>query len=105
LVVLWEIVNNQDASAHPTGIMQIRAQMSRILAAKLIGKSDACKQHASESFKPLAVILVDKLNMRKSNNNSAGVDRVRNVAYQYGLNSAKVDFKKVQLTDTGFKQI
>ncbi len=53
----------------------------------------------------MAVVFVDKLNMRKSANNSAGVDRVGNVAYQFGLNSIKVDFKKIQVTDTGFKPI
>ena len=29
VLILWEIVNDQDASVHPTGIMQFRAQVSK----------------------------------------------------------------------------
>lgn len=105
LISFWEIVNNQDASTHPNGIMQIRSQMSKVLAPKLVGKSDAWKQHESESLKLMVVVLLDKLDTRKANNNSAGVDRVRNVVYQLGLNTIKVDFKKLQITDSGFKPI
>jgi len=34
LIVLWEIVNNQDSSAHPTGIMQIQDRPESVRGTK-----------------------------------------------------------------------
>lgn len=106
LIVLWEIVNNQDASAHPSGIRQVRAKVNELLLSKSGGKTyaDADKQYYSEYFKVLAVISKDGLKRKESANDAAGVQTVHNTAYQIGLKLG-IDFKRLQLTDSGFKKI
>lgn len=106
VVVLWEIVNNQDASAHPSGIRQVRAKVSELLLSKSGGKTytDAEKQYYSDYFKVLAVISKDSLKRQAAANDAAGVQTIHNTAYQIGLKLG-IDFKRLQLTDNGFKKI
>jgi hypothetical protein len=106
LIVLWEIVNNQDAAAHPEGIRQVRAKVNDLLLSKAGGKTfpDASKQYFSEYLKLLAVIYNDIWKKQISANNAAAVQNVQNTAYQSSLKLG-IDFKKLQLTDTGFKQL
>jgi hypothetical protein len=63
VVVLWEIVNNQDASVHPSGIRQVRAKVNELLLSKSGGKTytNVEKQYYSDYFKVLAVISKDSL--------------------------------------------
>jgi Family of unknown function (DUF6683) len=106
LIVLWEIVNNQNASAHPNGIRQVRAKVNDLLLTKAGGKTfpDASKQYFSEYLKLLAVIYSDIWKKQLSANNTAAVQNVQNTAYQSSLKLG-IDFKKLQLTDNGFKQL
>ncbi|HET9374261.1 MAG TPA: DUF6683 family protein [Chthoniobacterales bacterium] len=106
VIVLWEIVNNQDASAHPSGIREVRAKVNELLLSKSAGKAytDAEKQYYSDYFKVLAVISKDSLQRKWSANDVAGVQTVHNTAYQIGLKLG-IDFKRLQLTDSGFKKI
>jgi hypothetical protein len=103
LIVLWEIVNNQDASAHPEGIRQVRAKVNGLLLSKVGGRTfpDASKQYFSEYLKLLAVIYSDIWKKQLSANNSAAVQNVQNTAYQSSLKLG-IDFKKLELTDAGF---
>jgi hypothetical protein len=106
VVVLWEIVNNQDASAHPSGIRQVRAKVNELLLSKSGGKTytDAEKQYYSDYFKVLAVISKDSLKRKAAANDAAGVQTIHNTAYQIGLKLG-IDFTRLQLTDNGFKKI
>jgi hypothetical protein len=58
---MWEIINNQNASAYPSGIRQVRQKVNELLLAKFGSKSipDATKQYYSEYFKLLAVCYAD----------------------------------------------
>jgi hypothetical protein len=106
VIVLWEIVNNQDASAHPSGIREVRAKVNELLLSKSAGKTytDAEKQYYSDYFKVLAVISKDSLQRKRSANDVAGIQTVHNTAYQIGLKLG-IDFKTLQLTDSGFKKV
>ena len=106
VIVLWEIVNNQDASAYPSGIRQVRAKVNELLLSKSAGKTytDADKQYYAEYFKVLAVISKDSLKRKQSANDAVGVQTIHNTAYQFGLRLG-IDFKRLQLTDNGFKKI
>jgi hypothetical protein len=106
VIVLWEIVKNQDASAHPSGIREVRAKVNELLLSKSAGKTytDAEKQYYSDYFKVLAVISKDSLQRKRSANDVAGVQTVHNTAYQIGLKLG-IDFTRLQLTDSGFKKI
>jgi len=106
VIVLWEIVNSQDASAHPSGIRQVRVKVNELLLSKSAGKTytDADKQYYSDYFKVLAVVSKDSLKRKQSANDAAGVQTVRNTAYQIGQKLG-IDFKKLELTDNGFKKI
>jgi hypothetical protein len=106
LIVLWEIVNNQDASAHPSGIREVRAKVNELLLSKSAGKTytDAEKQYYSDYFKVLAMISKDSLRRKRSANDVAGVQTIHNTAYLIGLKLG-IDFKRLQLTDSGFKKV
>jgi hypothetical protein len=106
VIVLWEIVNNQNASAHPAGIRQVRVKVSELLAGKAGLKTlpDTSKQYFSEYVKLLAVSLSDAMKQKEATNNASEIANARNIAYQSSLKLG-VDLKKLQLTDSGFKKI
>jgi hypothetical protein len=106
VIVLWEIVNSQDASAHPSGIRQVRVKVNELLLSKSAGKTytDADKQYYSDYFKVLAVVSKDSLKRKQSANDTAGVQAVRSTAYQIGQKLG-IDFRRLALTDSGFKKI
>jgi len=106
VIVLWEIANNQSASAHPAGIRQVRQKVNELLLTKFGSKTitDETKQYYSEYFKLLAVVFDDKWKEFQSKNDDAGIQKVQDTAYQSGRKLG-VDLKKLQLTDNGFKKI
>jgi hypothetical protein len=104
LIVMWEIINNQNASAHPSGIRQVRQKVNELLLAKFGSKSipDATKQYYSEYFKLLAVCYADAIKHPEFVASEA--QGVRNFAYYY-TRKLGIDLKKFRLTDAGFQQI
>jgi hypothetical protein len=108
LIVMWEIVNNQSASAHPAGIRQIRQKINELLLSKFGSKTvpDATKQYYSEYFKLLAVCYRDALKNPDSVDvpGGGGVEGIRSFAYQ-NTRKLGIDFKKFRLTDSGFQKI
>ncbi len=106
VIVLWEIANNQNASAHPTGIRQIRQKVNELLLTKFGSKTitDETKQYYSEYFKLLAVVFNDKWKEQQSKNDAAEIQKIQNIAYQSGKKLG-VDLKKLRLTDAGFQKI
>jgi len=102
LIVAWETVNNQDASAHPSGIRRVRQKLHEILAAKYAGNAitDASKQYDSEYFKVLAVFSMDA-----KTQDPTAFENLRKTTYEIFLKRSRIDLKKLQLTDTRFKRI
>jgi hypothetical protein len=102
--LMWEIINNQNASAHPSGIRQVRQKVNELLLAKFGSKSipDATKQYYSEYFKLLAVCYADAIKHPEFVASEA--QGVRNFAYYY-TRKLGIDLKKFRLTDAGFQQI
>jgi hypothetical protein len=106
IIVLWEISNNQDASAHPAGIQQVRVQVGGLLTPKkaITSLPNASKQYLSEYVKLLAAIYSDAWKKQRSLNNVAGIQNVQNIVQQ-SSQKLGIDFKRLQLTDSGFKKI
>ena len=107
LIVMWEIINNQNASAHSAGIRQIRQKVNELLLTKFGSKTvaDATKQYNSEYYKLLAVCYTDALKRPESFDVSVGgAEGIRNIAYQY-TRKLGIDLKKFRLTDSGFQKI
>jgi hypothetical protein len=106
VIVLWEIANNQSASAHPAGIRQIRQKVNELLLIKFGSKTitDETKQYYSEYFKLLAVVFNDKWKEDRTKNDVAGLQKVQDTAYQSGKKLG-IDLRRLQLTDNGFKKI
>jgi hypothetical protein len=102
LIVAWETVSNQDASAHPSGIRRVRQRLREIFAAKYAGKAitDASKQYDSECFKVLAVFSMDA-----KTQDPAAFENLRKTTYEIFLKRSGIDLKKLQLTGTGFRRI
>jgi hypothetical protein len=102
LIVAWETVSNQDASAHPSGVCRVRQRLREILAAKYAGKAitDASKQYDSEYFKVLAVFSMDA-----KTQDPAAFENLRKTTYEVFLKRSGIELKKLQLTDTGFRRI
>jgi hypothetical protein len=103
VIAFWEMANDQDASAHPSGIRQVRSKMNELLLSKSTGKtySDAEKQYLSEYLKLLAVACTDALN---ETHDPAAVQNGRNLVYQVGLKLG-VDLRRLALTNSGFRNI
>jgi hypothetical protein len=74
LIVMWEVINNQSASAHPAGIRQIRQKVNELLLSKFGSKTiaDGTKQYYSEYYKLLAVCYLDALKHPESVDVSVG---------------------------------
>lgn len=107
LIVMWEVINNQNASAHSAGIRQIRQKVNELLLAKFGSKTipDPTKQYVSEYYKLLAVCYSEALKRPTSFDVSVGgADGIRNIAYQY-TRKLGIDLKRLQLTDSGFRKI
>jgi len=107
LIVMWELINNQNASGHSAGIRQIRQKVNELLLTKFGSKTipDATKQYVSEYYKLLAVCYSDALKRPDSFDVSVGgADGIRNIAYQY-TRKLGIDLKRLQLTDSGFRKI
>jgi hypothetical protein len=106
LIVLWEIMNSQDASAHPSGIRQARLKIYELLLNKFGSKTitDETKQYYSEYFKLLAVVFSDWWKEEVSKRDAAEIQKVQYFAYQCGR-KLRIDFKRLRLTDAGFQKI
>jgi hypothetical protein len=81
-------------------------KVNDLLLTKSAGKtySDPEKQYYSEYFKLLAVILKDALKKKELQHDTVAVQNARNSAYLSGLKLG-VDFRRLALTDNGFKKI
>jgi len=95
-----------NSTAHPSGIRQVSVKVNELLLSKSAGKTytDADKQYYSDYFKVLAVVSKDSLKRKQSANDTAGVQAVRSTAYQIGQKLG-IDFRRLALTDSGFKKI
>lgn len=102
-VMTWEVVNDEDATLHPSGIRAAHQTIEAAMAARpeLQSLSDAEKQEACEIMAYMATVAGAAKNELRDSGDTLRLAQLQDTVRQSVLKQG-VDLRKLQLTDQGF---
>lgn len=102
-IIVWEVVNGPEVSAHPAGIAAVRADVVAAYAAdpRLKNLTDADKQEAASIMAYMATIAAASANQLRSAGDQANLETLQEEVHEAVLDQG-LDLARLQLTDRGF---